>query len=57
MCDRFPALDPFRVRTQSFHDVLAVYKRLYDQNKRKGKQECVQKNGVIRRPAQNDDWC
>ena len=58
LCDRFPALDPFRVREQRFHDVLLIFRRLTVQSKNNKNNGggVMQKNGVIRRPAQNDDW-
>ena len=58
LCDRFPALDPFRVREQRFHDVLLIFRRLTAQSKNNKNNGggVMQKNGVIRRPAQNDDW-
>lgn len=60
LCDRFPALDPFSVRAQRFHDVLLIFRRINEQGKRKDKGKTSDgvtvKNGVIRRPAKNDDW-
>jgi hypothetical protein len=56
LCDRFPALDPFTVRAQRFHDVLLVFRRLYEQAEHNKKHGTTVKNGVIRRPAKNDDW-
>lgn len=58
MCNRFTGLDPFRVRAQRFHDVLLIFRRLNGQQKNKKRKDggVVMKNGVIRRPAKNDDW-
>lgn len=64
LCDRFPALDPFRVRAQRFHDVILLFSRLIDKTERKGK-NAVPKGGfihkrangqtVIYKPATSDD--
>jgi hypothetical protein len=59
LCDRFPALDPFRVRAQRYHDVLLIYRRLNEKSSKttvKKRDGVTVKNGVIRRPAMNDDW-
>lgn len=64
LCDRFPALDPFRVRAQRFHDVLLIFRRLNEKsnaetggkNKNKNVPGSYVKNGVLHRPALNDDW-
>lgn len=66
LCDRFPALDPFRVREQRFHDVLSVYvalakiaKKPTDINGKrleKGAIKVTKKNGdvIIMRPSKDD---
>lgn len=58
LCERFPALDPFRVRAQRFHDVLLIFRRLKNKSEIKERlpEGATVKNGTIRRPAQNDDW-
>ncbi len=62
LCDRFPALDPFRVRSQRFHDVLLIFRRLTNQTQIKNGEKAKLpagayiKNGVLYRPAMNDDW-
>jgi hypothetical protein len=58
LCQRFPALDPFRVRAQRFHDVLLIFRRLSGkaENQNKLPEGATVKNGIVRRPAQNDDW-
>ena len=58
LCECFPALDPFRVRAQRFHDVMLIFRRLVGQTKNEKKKGggVTVKNGVIRRPAKNDDW-
>lgn len=59
MCERFPALDPFRVREQRFHDVLLIFRRLNNKHKKGDKDNppgSYVKNGVLYRPAQKDDW-
>jgi hypothetical protein len=61
LCDRFPALDPFKVRQQRFHDVLLIFARLKDRVKRtpahnNGGQTTAGGEQIIRRPAANDDW-
>jgi len=57
MCERFPALDPFRVRSQRFHDVMLIFERLLDKstgNLPKG--AYYDSKGILHRPALNDDW-
>jgi hypothetical protein len=56
LCDRFLALDPFKVRKERFHEVLLVFSRTVEQTKRTKKDKTKTKDGVIRRPAKNDDW-
>nr|DAH40885.1 MAG TPA: hypothetical protein [Caudoviricetes sp.] len=59
LCDHFPALDPFRVREQRFHDVLLIFRRLNEQvkdKKRIPQAATTRRNGVIRRRATKDDW-
>lgn len=63
LCERFPALDPFRVRSQKFHDVLLIFRRLNRKSNAQGGGSTENapvgsyvKNGVLHRPAQNDDW-
>ena len=31
LCKKFPSLDPFRVRRERYHDVIATFARLRDQ--------------------------
>jgi hypothetical protein len=54
LCDKFVALSPFTVRRERFHDVLLTYSRLANHAKKEKKK--TTKSGIIRRPAQNDDW-
>ena len=62
LCNRFPSLDPFQVRSQRFHDVMLIFRRLteqiqQDQNSESRKSGVKKtKKGVVMRPAQNDDW-
>jgi hypothetical protein len=60
LCDRFLSLDPFKVRSERFHDVLLIYRRLTEKIKREKPKSAVNlkktKKGVIMRPAMNDDW-
>ncbi|MDE5769260.1 MAG: hypothetical protein K2H82_07730 [Oscillospiraceae bacterium] len=62
LCSRFLSLNPFQVRSQRFHDVLLIFRRLrsYDknQNAATNKKSRTQqtKKGIVMRPAQNDDW-
>ena len=57
MCEAFPALDPFKVRAQRFHDVLLIFRRLNEKADKKSKTEGVKlKDGTIRRPAKDDSW-
>ena len=56
LCDRFTGLDPFTVRKQRFHDVMLIFRRLAERNKKKRKTEGYTKSGVTYRPAKNDDW-
>lgn len=62
LCERFPALDPFKVRAQRFHDVLLIFRRLTNRHenengkKTKLPKGATVKNGIVRRPATNDDW-
>ena len=56
LCDRFPALDPFRVRAQRFHDVLLIFRRLNDKANGKIPKGAYIKKGVLHKPATNDDW-
>ena len=62
LCNRFPSLDPFKVRSQRFHDVMLIFRRLTEQvqqeEKAKPKKSGAKKTqkGIIMRPAQNDDW-
>jgi hypothetical protein len=56
LCTRFPALDPFRVRAQRFHDVLLIFRRLNGYKTADERAGITRKNGVIRRPAKKDDW-
>lgn len=60
LCDRFLSLDPFKVRSERFHDVLLIFRRLTDKIKREKPESAVNlkktKNGKILRPAMNDDW-
>ena len=62
LCDRFPSLDPFKVRSQRFHDVMLIFKRLTEQVQQEQKVELKKsgvkktQKGVVMRPAQNDDW-
>ncbi|MBR0484834.1 MAG: hypothetical protein IJJ69_08685 [Oscillospiraceae bacterium] len=54
------SLDPFKVRSERFHDVLLIFRRLTDKIKREKPESAVNlkktKNGKILRPAMNDDW-
>ena len=66
LCSRFPALSPFSVRRESFHDVLTVYIRLLLQTARLPEQNGEKKDEIpegafvigntLYKPAQNDDW-
>lgn len=62
LCDRFPALSPFSVRRERFHDVILIFARQISKNKRSGtrneEREFTTKSGekVIRRKATKDDW-
>lgn len=67
LCDRFPALDPFRVRRETYHEVILLFGRLLGQAKKpkdaNGKRledgaiKITKKNGdvIIMRPAKNDE--
>ena len=37
LCRKFPALDPFAVRRERYHDVLRIFARLRNQAERDGK--------------------
>lgn len=57
LCERFFGLDPFKVRSQRFHDVLLIFKRLNIKADKKAKTEGVKlADGTIRRPAKDDSW-
>lgn len=62
LCDRFPALSPFSVRRERFHDVILIFARQISKNRqigtKNGEREFTTKNGekVIRRKATKDDW-
>ena len=62
LCERFPALSPFSVRRERFHDVLLIFVRTIKKNKQSGEktdgQVLTTKSGekIIRRKATKDDW-
>ena len=57
LCNRFWGLEPFKVRSQRFHDVLLIFRRLNHKSQVEEKKNGVKlKDGTIRRPARNDDW-
>jgi hypothetical protein len=62
LCEKFPALSPFSVRRERFHEVILIFSRQIEKNQRSGKngkeEKVVTKNGekVIRRRATKDDW-
>jgi hypothetical protein len=60
LCERFPALTPFSVSRESFHDVIALFEDLKQNNTGKGEDELpagsFELNGTVYVPAQNDDW-
>ena len=62
LCNAFPALSPFSVRRERFHDVILIFTRQIAKNKRSGEdkkeKEFTTKNGekIIRRKATKDDW-
>ena len=62
LCNRFPSLDPFKVRSQRFHDVMLIFRRLTEQIQQEQNSEPRKfgmkktKKGIVMRPAQNDDW-
>ncbi len=60
LCQRFPALSPFAVYRERFHDVLILFEDLKQNNTGKGEDELpagsFELNGTVYVPAQNDDW-
>lgn len=56
LCERFPDLNPIKVRKYPAHEVFLLIKRLSKYNaKQKTKSNTVNNSGVIRKKA-GDDW-
>lgn len=66
LCEMFPALSPFDVNKQRFHDVLILFEDLKQKRSSEGLKSAnggakppegsFMLNGTLYRPAQNDDW-
>jgi hypothetical protein len=57
LCQRFPALSPFAVYRERFHDVLILFEDLKQNLKSaKGTAKTMVIDGQVYTEAQNDDW-
>lgn len=64
LCSRYPALTPFSVRRERFHDVVMLYirtirhERMAEETKQKAEMPdgSFELNGILYKPAENDDW-
>lgn len=57
LCQRFPALSPFAVYRERFHDVLILFEDLKQNLKSaKGTAKTMKIGGQVYVEAQNDDW-
>lgn len=66
LCNRFPALTPFMVYGKRFHDVVTLFEDLRQENEAQEQRKAnggkkppdgsYVMNGVLYKPAQNDDW-
>ena len=61
LCDRFPALSPFSVRRERWHEVLLIYRRLLTLRMPGAEQVSAgtgefEHNGTVWKPASSDDW-
>ena len=56
LCQRFPDLNPIKVRKYPVHEIFLLVKRLAKHNENEIKNgKAPNKSGVIRRPA-GDNW-
>lgn len=62
MCQRFPALSPFTVYREKFHDVVSLFEDLKQTlksetgNLKSANAKTMVINGQVYTEAQNDDW-
>lgn len=61
LCDRFPALSPFSVRRERWHEVLLIYGRLLTLRVPEPAQAAsasgaFERNGTVWKPSTSDDW-